>query len=107
MRIDFTNFGVEPPDKGKVNRAGQPVESGSSPDATTTNSSSAAGQDQARFSFDPTRVQSLQAQVLAQPEIREAKVRPLQQAIDKGEYSVSASHVADALISELASRAQA
>jgi flagellar biosynthesis anti-sigma factor FlgM len=56
--------------------------------------------DQARFSFDQTRVQSLEAHVLAQPEIREAKVQSLQQAIGKGEYSVPASLVADALVSE-------
>jgi flagellar biosynthesis anti-sigma factor FlgM len=57
--------------------------------------------DQTRFSFDQTRVQSLEAHVLAQPEIREAKVRSLQQAIGNGEYSVPASQVADALVSEL------
>jgi flagellar biosynthesis anti-sigma factor FlgM len=46
-------------------------------------------------------VQSLEAHVLAQPEIREAKVQSLQQAIGNGEYSVPVSQVADALISEL------
>jgi len=111
MRVDFSAFGVEPPDKGNPNRAGQIVESGSDANAATTSSSSTvsssgAGQDQAHFSFDNTRVQLLRAQVLAQPEIREAKVRPLQQSIDKGEYSVSASHLADALVNELGSGAQ-
>jgi flagellar biosynthesis anti-sigma factor FlgM len=46
-------------------------------------------------------VQSLEAHVLAQPEIREAKVQSLQQAIGKGEYAVPASLVADALVTEL------
>jgi len=96
MRIDFTTFGVQPPDQGKAGRAGPPIgDSGSGP------SNPASGVDQTRFSLDPTRVQSLQAQVLAQPEIRAAKVQSLQQAIGNGEYSVSASHVADALIGEL------
>ena len=36
----------------------------------------------------------------AVPEIREAKVQSLQQAIGNGEYSVPASLVADALVSE-------
>jgi flagellar biosynthesis anti-sigma factor FlgM len=57
--------------------------------------------DQTRLSFDQTRVQSLEAHVLAQPEIREAKVQSLRQAIGNGGYSVPASQVADALISEL------
>lgn len=105
MRVDFTTFGVEPPDQGKTGRAGQAADSGkdttgSASESTANNST--AGVDQTRFSFDQTRVQSLQAQVLAQPEIREAKVRSLQQAIGKGEYSVPASHVANALVSELA-----
>jgi len=57
--------------------------------------------DQTRFSFDQTRVQALEAQVLAQPEIRQAKVQALQQAIGNGEYSVSAGQVADAMASDL------
>lgn len=66
-----------------------------------TGASSSSGLDQTRFSFDQTRVQSLAAHVLAQPEIREAKVKSLQQAIGNGEYSVPAKQVADALVSEL------
>ena len=72
MRVDFTTFGLEPPEPGKT-----------------------------RFSFDQTRVQSLEAQVLAQPEIRAAKVQSLQQAIGNGNYSVPASQVADAMVGEL------
>jgi len=92
MRVDFTTFGLEPPEKGTTGRAGQ---------AGAAGASSTPGMDQARFSFDQARVQSLQAQVLAQPEIREAKVQALQQAIGNGKYSVSAGQVADALVSEL------
>jgi flagellar biosynthesis anti-sigma factor FlgM len=99
MRVDFTTFGLEPPEKGKTGRAGQT-------EAAGTGASSTSGVDQTRFSFDQTRVQSLEAHVLAQPEIREAKVRSLQQAIGNGEYSVPASRVADALVSELGGGAQ-
>jgi flagellar biosynthesis anti-sigma factor FlgM len=95
MRVDFTAFGVEPPDQGKTGRAGQPVGN------EGTGASSAAGADQASFSFDSTRVQSLEAQVMAQPEIRQAKVESLQQTIGNGSYSVPASLVADAMVSEL------
>jgi flagellar biosynthesis anti-sigma factor FlgM len=105
MRIDLTTFGVEPSDQGKTGRAGQAagsVKDTTGSASTTTENISTAGVDQTSFSFDPARVQSLQARVLAQPEIREAKVRSLQQAIDKGDYSVPASQVASALVSELA-----
>ncbi len=94
MRVDFTTFGLEPPEKSNTGRAGQTGNA-------ETGASSASGLDQTRFSFDQTRVQSLEAQVLAQPEIREAKVQSLQQAIGNGEYSVPPSQVADAMVSEL------
>ncbi len=98
MRVDLTSRGVEPPEKGKTGRAGQTGASGST---ASSASSGTAGLDQASFSFDPARVQALEAQVLAQPEIRQAKVEALQQAIGKGEYSVSAGQVADAMASDL------
>jgi flagellar biosynthesis anti-sigma factor FlgM len=94
MRVDLTSFGVEPPEKGTTGRAGQ---TGAAGTGTST-----AGVDQTRFSFDQTRVQSLEAQVLAQPEIRQAKVQSLQQAIGNGEYSVPAGQIANAMVSELA-----
>ncbi|MGA2425456.1 MAG: flagellar biosynthesis anti-sigma factor FlgM [Terriglobales bacterium] len=102
MRVDLTTFGVEPPENGKTGRAGQAGASGS-----TANSNAAGASDGASIgtpgldSFDQTRVQSLAAQVLTQPEIREAKVQSLQQAIANGEYSVSPGQVADALVSDL------
>ena len=97
MRVDFTTSGLEPPEKSTTGRAGHAEHVGT---GTGTGASSISGMDQARLSFDQTRVQSLEAHVLAQPEIREAKVQSLQQAIGKGEYSVPASQVADALVSE-------
>jgi flagellar biosynthesis anti-sigma factor FlgM len=99
MRVDFTTSGVEPPEKGATGRAGHAEASGTATEAGAE-ASSISGGDQTRFSFDQTRVQSLEAHVLAQPEIREAKVQSLQQAIGNGEYSVPASQVADALVSE-------
>jgi flagellar biosynthesis anti-sigma factor FlgM len=111
MRVDFTTFAAEPPDQGKTGRTAQAGESGNQASSVSDNapysaSTSTTGLDQTRFSFDQTRVQSLQAQVLAQPEIRDARVRSLQQTIGSGEYSVPASHVADALVSELGGGAQ-
>ena len=98
MRVDVTTSGLEPPEKSTTGRAGHAEQTGTGAGTAT---SSTSGVDQTRFSFDQTRVQSLEAHVLAQPEIREAKVQSLQQVIGKGEYSVPASLVADALVSEL------
>jgi flagellar biosynthesis anti-sigma factor FlgM len=56
--------------------------------------------DQTQFSFDQARVQTLATQVLAQPDVREAKVQSLQQAIGNGEYSVSPAVIAEALAAE-------
>jgi flagellar biosynthesis anti-sigma factor FlgM len=100
MRIDFTTSGLEPPGKSATGRAGHAEHAGTGTGGGTE-ASSISGVDQTRFSFDQTRVQSLEAHVLAQPEIREAKVQSLQQAIGNGEYSVPASQVAAALVSEL------
>ena len=102
MRVDLTSRGVEPPENGKTGRAGQTgaSETGAG-SASSSTSGSTSGLDQTRFSFDQTRVQALEAQVLAQPEIRQAKVQALQQAIGNGEYSVSAGQVADAMASDL------
>jgi len=104
MRVDLTSRGVEPPESGKTGRAGQTgsgTASSVSGSASSSTSGSTSGLDQTRFSFDQTRVQALEAQVLAQPEIRQAKVQALQQAIGNGEYSVSAGQVADAMASDL------
>jgi flagellar biosynthesis anti-sigma factor FlgM len=102
MRVDFTTSGLEPPEKSTTGRAGHAEHAGTATAAGAgTGASSISGVDQTSFSFDQTRVQSLEAHVLAQPEIREAKVQSLQQAIGSGEYSVPASQVADALVIEL------
>ena len=111
MRVDLATYGVEPPDSSQPGRAGQSRSAGTgagsaSAGAAASNSSSAlesgSGTDQTRFSFNQTRVESLQAQALSQPEIRGAKVESLQQAIGNGEYSVSPGQVAAAMVHDLA-----
>ena len=94
MKADLTGFGVEPPENSNTGPAG-----GS--EIGTGSASGNTALDQTGFSFDDSRVQALEAQVLAQPEIRQAKVEVLQQAIRKGEYSVSSDQVADAMAREL------
>jgi len=93
MRVDLRTHGPEPPDKSKPGRASQTP-------PPSAHESDAARVDQARFSFDQKRVQTLEAQAMAQPEVREQRVEALRQAIGKGEYAVSDSQVADAMIAE-------
>jgi flagellar biosynthesis anti-sigma factor FlgM len=104
MKVDFTNIAAEAPNSAqtsaKTSRAGGAGSTGGAA-ASGAAASSSSGADQATFSFDQVRVQSLAAQVLAQPEIRAAKVQSLQQAIGSSAYSVSPGQVADALTSEL------
>ncbi len=101
MKVDFTRFGIESPDNGTTGRAAQAGTSGTAASSTSGSTSGrASGLDQTRFSFDQTRVQSLAAQALAQPEIRQAKVQALQHAIGSGQYSISPSQVADALVND-------
>ncbi|MGO8984929.1 MAG: flagellar biosynthesis anti-sigma factor FlgM [Terriglobales bacterium] len=106
MRIDFTQFGADPPESSKTSRVGQNAGAGSGAGSTAGAGSSGvssdgAGLDPTRFSFDQTRVASLASQVLAQPEVRGARVRELQLAVSNGEYSVPPGKVADAIVSEL------
>jgi flagellar biosynthesis anti-sigma factor FlgM len=121
MRVDFTTFAAEPPEPGKPGRSGQTdtagatstadaVESGAASNTSkgtstaaatsTASSSDSSAVDQTRFSFDQARLQSLEAQVLAQPEVRATKVQALQTSIESGDYSIPPSHVAEAIASE-------
>jgi len=115
MRVDFKTFGTEPREQVMTGRGGQTgaakTGGGSTSSSTSINPTinapnTASGLDQIRLSFDETRVRSLAAQVLAQPEIRQAKVDALQQAIGNGEYSVVPSQVASSLVSDLGGEAQ-
>jgi len=109
MKVDQTTLGVELPESGKPGRAGNTggAETANAPSGTSGAFSGSAANtsrvDQASFSFDQTRLQSLGAQVLAQPEIRDSKVQALQEAIGGGSYSIPPSQVADALVNDLAS----
>jgi flagellar biosynthesis anti-sigma factor FlgM len=94
MRVDLKTYGLGPPDENKTGRAGQPPAAERATDS--------AAPDQARFSFDQTRVRALEGQVLAQPEVRQQKVELLRQALGKGEYAVSDGQVAEALLADLA-----
>lgn len=100
MKVGPNTHASEPPDREKTGPA-------SPTPASDLPASDAAGVDKTRFSSDQKRLQSLEAQAMAQPEIREQKVEALRQAIGKGKYAVSEVQIADAMISELAGRSPA
>lgn len=93
MRVDLRTYGLGPPEDKKTERATT---------SRATAEHSAEGVDKARFSFDQARVHALEKDVLAQPEVRQAQVDLLRQAIGKGEYAVSEGQVAAAMIADLA-----
>jgi flagellar biosynthesis anti-sigma factor FlgM len=93
MRVDLPACGPEPPDTSKTSRAAQ------SP-APPLQTSGPAGMDQTRLSFDPARLQSLEAEVMAQPEIREQKVGWVHKLLVTGRYTVSDAQVAQAMLAE-------
>ena len=93
MKVGLSTHGLEPPDREKTGPA-------SPAPASDVHENEAARGEQA-FSFDQKRLQNLEAQAIAQPEVREQKVEALRQAIGKGEYAVSDVQIADAMIAEL------
>jgi flagellar biosynthesis anti-sigma factor FlgM len=105
MKVDFTNSAPDAAEMSKSNRAVPGGAPGVAVGGTAVNTVAETGNlpvDQTSFSFDQGRVQALAAQVLAQPEVRGAKVQALQQAITGGRYSVSSGQIADALAQDLA-----
>jgi flagellar biosynthesis anti-sigma factor FlgM len=94
MRVDLKNYGTESVETSKPERARpapSPIEHGIE----------TAVPDQVNFSFSQSRVQALTTQVLAQPEVRQQRVDLLRQSLGKGEYSVSDSQIADAIIADV------
>jgi flagellar biosynthesis anti-sigma factor FlgM len=96
MRVDLRTYGTEPADNGKTSNARPAPTSSERENAPVT-------LDRARFSFDQTRVRTLEREVLAQPEVRQQRVELLRQSLGKGEYAVSDGQVADALLADLSS----
>jgi flagellar biosynthesis anti-sigma factor FlgM len=103
MRVDFTNLGLQQPEKSKSGRAA-PARATSPPVTNeTASNSNSTGLDEARFSFDQTRVQSLATQALGAPDVRPEKVGPLQDSVASGQYKVDATQVAEAMAADLRS----
>ena len=87
MRIDLNqlslgNVGREVSGKKAAGKASGPV----------------GPQDKASFSSDSLDIPTLEAQVLASPEVRQDKVEALRQAIQNGQYKVEPDKIAQAII---------
>ena len=77
MRIDLNQIALNTVDhEAKAKKAG-----GKAPSAPSV-------EDKASLSADSLDVSSLEAQALASPEVRQAKVEALRQSVERGEYKV-------------------
>lgn len=94
MKVDAAKNGRDAVDDGKPdrNRLAAPA---------SHCGSDKAAPDRARIAFDQSLVQTLETQALAQPEVRQQRVDLLRQLLGKGEYSVSDTQLADAILADI------
>jgi negative regulator of flagellin synthesis FlgM len=97
MRVDFGPANLQPPERNNTSRTGQ---AGASTSQTEDSSNTTASGDLAQFSFNQARIHSLASHALASPEIRQAKVSALAQAIASGTYRLDPAKIADAITAE-------
>jgi flagellar biosynthesis anti-sigma factor FlgM len=97
MRIDL-NPGAQPLPESSRSPSQSSVANAS---AAGTGASSQLGEDQAQLSGAHAQVQSLVAQALQLPEIRQEKVNALRQAMLGGSYQPSSEKVAEGLFTHL------
>jgi len=95
MRVDLTTSGAGQTDHASTPRTGR----GAATAQTSGQAEDPGSTDWAQFSFDQLRIRSLTAQALSSPEVRQAKVSSLAEAIGRGQYTVDAGKVADAIVS--------
>ena len=96
MRIDLNSQTQSPPENSRT---------GSSSTAAVSNISSSAnnplGEDQANLSGTHVQIQSLAAQVLQFPEVRQEKVNALRQVVLDGSYQPTSKQIASALLAHV------
>ena len=95
MKIDLNSLNLDSShiDRTTLRQTQQPATSEISSDATQN-------EDAASLSLNHTSTQSLEAQALSAPAIRQDKVDALRQAIANGTYSVAPEQIADAMIQD-------
>ena len=87
MRID-SNHGLQP----------TPENNRTSSSAATPSATGTLGEDQAQLSGAHAQVTALAAQAAQLPEVREARVNSLRQAVESGSYDPSPESTAGALV---------
>ena len=89
MRIDLNQLSL-----GNVERE----ENGKK--VAAKSSSAVSPEDKATLSSDTLDLPSLEAQVLASPEVRADRVEALRQAIQNGEYAIEPDKIAQAILQQ-------
>lgn len=95
MKIDLNSLNL---DSSNIDRA--TLRQTQSPAAAEISSEGTQNADAASLSLDHTNMQSLEAQALSAPAIRQDKVDALRQAIASGQYSTTPEQIADAMIQD-------
>lgn len=95
MKIDLNSLNLDSShiDRTTLRQTQQPATPEISSDGTQND-------DAASLSLNHTNIQSLEAQALSAPAIRQDKVDALRQAIANGTYKVAPEQVADAMIQD-------
>jgi flagellar biosynthesis anti-sigma factor FlgM len=95
MKIDLNSLNL---DSSHIDRA--TLRQTPSPAHAEVSAEGAQDADAASLSLDHTNMQSLTAQALSAPAIRQDKVDALRQAIASGQYSMTPEQLADAMIQD-------
>jgi flagellar biosynthesis anti-sigma factor FlgM len=96
MRINLDHGAQQIPESNRTN-----AETSAANAAARSSTRGSAGEDQAQFSGAHTQVQALAAQASQLPEVREARVHALRQAIQSGIYHPGPEQVASAVFSHM------
>jgi len=96
MRVT-TDHGLQPLSEGARSNTAK-----ASAENNQASSSGSLGADQAQLSGAGAQVTALTAQVLQLPEVRQARVQALRQAVEAGSYTPDPRAVAGALVDHLA-----
>lgn len=95
MRIDLNSQTQPLPESNRTSNSSTAASS------TASSTNSPLGDDQANLSGSHVQIQSLAAQVLQFPEVRQEKVNALRQVVLNGSYQPTSKQIANALLSHL------
>lgn len=100
MRIDF-QYTPQPAEPGKSQAQNHETQRPAGAAGAPLGAPLGASEDQAQLSAARTQVEALAAQASQLPEIRQARLESLRQAVGSGQYRADAVKVAGALLNSL------